>query len=174
MPKPGQSTSPTSGELQHTLSVYVRERDSLIGAIREARTEARRVTIEASSCQQPVPQATIDKWQRKIKESATELLTVEQKIGATNKALRALKSASKPTIKSLVQLPDDLPVRSNPDPANGEINTSPKEGRVLFLEFFRQMAGENLDPRMIEVLERDAHQLVNEYRRTHGRPPQIP
>jgi hypothetical protein len=165
-----QSGSSTPGELQHTLSVYVQERDSLLATIREARTEARRVTIEVSSCKQPVPQAVIDRWQRQIKESAVELLAVEQKIGATNKALRAIKAAGKPAIKSLAQLPDGVAAGADLEPAranNGEINSRPKEGRILFLEFFYQLVGENLDPRMTAVLEKDSHVLVAAYRATH-------
>jgi hypothetical protein len=170
MPDPVQSTEPTPGELQHTLSVYTRERDSLLATIREARMEARRVTIEASSCKQSVPQAVIDRWQRQIRENAAELFSVEQKIGETNKQLRVLRATSKPAIKSLSQMPGSVAAPSKPEPVaanNGDINPTPKEGRILFLQFFHQLVAENLDPRMIEVLENDAHDLVNIYKATH-------
>jgi hypothetical protein len=117
----------------------------------------------------------IDRWQRQIKESSAELLLVEQKIGETNKALRTLRAASKPAIKTCSHLPDDVAARSDLreslvqtlNRTNGEINTRPKEGRILFLEFFHQLVSENLDPRMVAVLEKDAHSLVDAYRATH-------
>jgi hypothetical protein len=171
MSEPAQP-APTLGELHHALSVFERERDSLLATIREARAEARKETVQASCCRQPIPKEVISAWQRRIKDSAAELVSVEQKIGTTNKALRAIKAANKSAIKSLTQLPEGVVVRSNPPPAkavpaNGEINPNPKQGHVLFLQFFHQLVSENLDPRMVEVLETDAHSLVNAYRATH-------
>jgi hypothetical protein len=159
-------------ELQRTLASYVQERDALLATIRAARTEARKETIQASACRQTIPPAVIDHWQRQIKDSAAELMSVEQKIGHANKALRALKAVSKPTIKSLAQLPDGVAPRVEPAPPksmreNGQINNRPKEGHVLFLQFFHQLVCENIDPRLVEVLERDAHCLVDDYRATH-------
>jgi hypothetical protein len=168
MSEPAKSSAPNLGELQHSLSVYTRERDSLLATIREARAEARKETIQASACRQPVAPAVIDRWQRVIKESAAELLSVEQKIGEVNRQLRALK-ASGALFKSLAKLPDNVAVKASPSPTsvNGEINLRPKEGHVLFLEFFRQLVSENIDPRLIEVLEKDAHGLVDAYRTAH-------
>src|SRR6516225_3456826 len=70
---PTVPTVPTIGELQSRLSECSRKREKLLGAIHAARAEARRVSIEAASCHQPIPQATIDKWQRDIKERSAEL-----------------------------------------------------------------------------------------------------
>jgi hypothetical protein len=159
------------GELQHELSVYTRERDSLLASIREARAEARKETIQASACRQPVPQAVIDRWQAQIKDAATELIRVEQKIGEVNRQLRALRASGAP-FKSLAKLPNGAEVKTDlkiqsPAHISGQTNNSPKEGRVLFLEFFHQLVSENIDPRLVEVLERDAHSLVNDYRATH-------
>jgi len=164
-------SEPTLAGLQHSLSIFTRERDLLLATIREARAEARKETIQASACRQPIPQAQIDRWQRQIKESAAELVSVEQKIGELNRQLRALK-ASKAPFKSLAKLPDTAAVKSDPSlqpptSVNGQINLRPKEGHVLFLQFFHQLVSENLDPRMVEVLETDAHSLVNAYRATH-------
>jgi hypothetical protein len=159
-------------ELRHALSAYEREKSSLLESIREARMEARRVSIEASSCKQPIPQTVIDRWQTQIKESAAALAGVERQIGEINKALRALRNASQP-IKTLSRLPCDIAVKAEPIEAkpngNGVINIQPKEGRVLFLEFLCQLIHENIDPRLVEVLERDAHSLVDQYRATHGK-----
>jgi hypothetical protein len=141
--------------------------------------EARRVSLEASTCRQPVPQATIDRWQRQIKERSAQLLGIDGKIGAANKALRAARVTNNQpnnrtnnrAIKSLARLPDGIGVKPGPEvsPNNREIDNSPKPGRILFLEFFYQLVGENIDPRLVEVLERDAHSLVDEYRRVHNR-----
>jgi hypothetical protein len=169
MSEPAQGAPNNLGELQHELSAYTRERDSLLATIREARTEARQETIHASCCRQPVEKAKIDHWQAQIKDAAAELAAIEQKIGQTNKAVRALKAVKGP-IKSLGQIPKGVAVKADPETptrVNGEINLLPKEGHVLFLEFFRQLVAENIDPRMVEVLERDAHSLVNDYRATH-------
>jgi hypothetical protein len=176
------TTQPTLGELQHALAEYSREHEKLLATIRDARMEARKVTIESAACKQPIARATIDRWQRIIKEASAELLAVDQQIGETNKLLRAARAASnqannranKPAIKALDRLPKDAIVRSTPEtvrsgPANGEAGAGPRPGHVLFLEFFYQLTGENLDPRQLAVLERDAHSLVDEYLATHGR-----
>lgn len=170
MPEPAQSL----GELKHSLNVYERERDNLLLAIREARTEARRTAIESAACRQHIEQATIDRWQRAIKERSAELLQVEQKIGGTNKALRALRANGSQPIKALSHLPRDVAVKEEPakeEPvAAVQSPTSLKEGHILFLQFFRQLAIENIDPRLIKVFDKDAHALVNDYRRMHGEP----
>jgi uncharacterized protein involved in tolerance to divalent cations len=157
----------TEGELRHSLSVYERERDNLLSAIREARTEARRTAIESAACRQHIEQATIDRWQRRIKESQEQLMLVQTEIGAINKKLRALHNDSQP-IKALSQVSREVAVNSTPPKLKdrcGEVKT----GRVLFLEFFFQLCQEGLDPRQVAAFESGAHQLVDEFRKTHGK-----
>jgi hypothetical protein len=139
--------------------------------------EARRISLEASTCRQPVPQATIDHWKRQIKEASAKLSVVDGKIGETNKSIRATKAtsnqANKRAIKSLAQLPTGMVAPSihslgGKVSPNNAIEDNPKQGRVLFLQFFLQLAEENLDPRQFAVLEKDAHGLVTEFRRAHS------
>jgi len=170
MAEPGSST-PTVGELQSTLAELTKERERALSQIHEARMAARRISLESAACHQPVAQATIDKWQRDIKERYAELLAIDGKIGETNKQLRATKAANNRAnnrtnnrpIKSFHQLTKEAAASYGPETGLGV-----KPGRVLFLEFFHQLVGENLDPRMVEVLEKDAHDLVTRYREVHG------
>ena len=39
------------------------------------------------------------------------------------------------------------------------------------MEFFYQLASENIDPRQLAVLEADARSLVREFQAMHGREP---
>ena len=48
---------------------------------------------------------------------------------------------------------------------NGEV----KPGRILFLEFFLQLCSEGLHPKQFAAFESGAHQLVDEFRKTHGK-----
>jgi hypothetical protein len=177
MSEPVSPIHPTTSELQRSLSEYSQERERLLAAIHKARGNARKASIEAATCHQPIPQATIDRWQRDIKEKSAELLALDGKIGAANKALRALRAANNMTsktpnnqaIKSLAQLPKpkvEAPLGGAR--TNNEPNSEPKQGRIMFLEFFYQLASENVDPRLIAVWERDAHSLVGQYKSTHG------
>jgi hypothetical protein len=159
----------TEGELKHSLSVYERERDNLLLAIREARTEARRTAIESAACRQHIEQATIDRWQRIIKENQEQLMRVQAEIGTLNKRLRTLRNNSS-QIRALSELPREVAGNSAPPQVkdrenNGEI----KPGRVLFLEFFHQLCSENLHPKQFAVLEADAHSLVDAHLKTHGK-----
>lgn len=168
-----ENQPPTEGELRHSLSVYERERDNLLSAIREARTEARRTSIESAACHQPIQQATIDQWQRTIKENQEQLMRVQAEMGVINKKLRTLRNSSR-QIRALSELPHDMVAGEDPASAkpNGAAIQAPgdiKEGYALFLQFFRQLVVENIDPRLVEVLEKDAHGLVNDYRQMHSK-----
>lgn len=169
----------TESELQHYHGACECERDRLqkqqleiIGELHKLRQRAKETSLIAQSTRTPIAHGVIESWQAGIKEAQVRLEACQGELGVANKKLRALRAASKPAIKSLAQLPGSVTARSNPEtiestPANGEINLNPKAGRVLFLQFFHQLVGENIDPRLVAVLEKDAHSLVDQYRSPH-------
>ena len=164
---PKSEEQETEGALKHSLSVYEKERDNLPLAIREAR----RTAIESAACRQHIQQAAIDRWQHSVKENQDQLMKVQAEIAAINKKLRSLRNNTR-SLKTLSQLPRDVAVKEEPagTKPNGAVIQAPgdiKEGYALFLQFFRQLVVENIDPRLVEVFERDAHALVNDYRRVH-------
>jgi hypothetical protein len=155
------------GKLEHEKSVLEREHASIVEAIHELRQRARQKSLEASSTRTPLPETEIAFWKDNIKKSQSELMAVQSKLGAVNKALREAK-ADQP-IRALSQLPREVAVNSAPsqckDPRrDGET----KPGRVLFLEFFLQLCEEGLDPRLFRAFESGAHQLVDEFKKTHA------
>jgi predicted RNase H-like nuclease (RuvC/YqgF family) len=161
------------GKLEHELSVLQREHKSIVASIHELRQEARKESIEAASCRQGVPEAKIKAWRDGIAKLQSELLEVQARIATVNKEQR--QARSKEPIKALSQLPRDVAAVKEPAgiKPNGDAVQSPnslKEGHILFLQFFRQLVTENIDPRLVEVLEKDAHGLVNDYRRMHKEP----
>jgi predicted RNase H-like nuclease (RuvC/YqgF family) len=160
-------------QLQHDKSALERERAGIVEKIHELRTRARQKSIEASATRQPLPETEIAHWQNGIKRHQAELMEVQAKIAAVNRELRKTK-ADQP-VKTLSQLPRDVAVKAESagDKPNGAIIQAPgdiKEGYALFLQFFRQLVVENIDPRLVEVFEKDAHGLVNDYRRMHKEP----
>jgi hypothetical protein len=161
---------PDLSQLQHEKSVLEREHAGIVSAIHELRERARKVSIEAGMTRRHVEDTEKDFWRNGIAKLQTELLEVQGRIAAVNKELRKAK-ADQP-IKALSQLPRDVAVKEELADAkpNGAVIQTPgdmKEGYALFLQFFRQLVVENLDPRLVEVFEKDAHGLVNDYRRVH-------
>jgi hypothetical protein len=106
----------------------------------------------------------IDRWQRKIKDAAAELLTVEGKIGELNRRLRGLK-ASKAPVKSLAQIPDGIVVPSKFAPPHNGARAREED---LFLSCFFTIAKETLDPRQLEAISRDARALARDHQRMHS------
>ena len=161
-------------ELQHEKTRLESERDRIVGAIRELRERARKVSIEASVTRRHIADAEKDFWRDGIAKAQAELMAAQARLGVVGKELRKVK-ADQP-IRTLSQLPRSVAVKAEPDKAlnsNGvgvQAPDSLKEGHVLFLQFFHQLVVENLDPRLVEVFEKDAHGLVNEYRRMHQEP----
>jgi predicted RNase H-like nuclease (RuvC/YqgF family) len=157
-------------QLQHDKFALESEHAVIVEKIHELRTRARQKSIEASATRQPLPEAEIAHWQNGIKRHQVELMEVQAKIAAVNRKLRKAKP-----IKTLSQLPCDVAVKAATAGAkpNGAVIQAPgdmKEGYALFLQFFRQLVVENIDPRLAEVFEKDAHGLVNDYRRMHKEP----
>jgi hypothetical protein len=159
-------------QLQHEKSVLEREHAGIVEAIHELRARARQKSIEASATRQPLPESEIQYWKSNIARCQSELMATQSKLASVNKAIRAAQ-ADQP-IKTLSQLPREVAVKTEPDGAkpNGTVIQTPgdiKEGYALFLQFFRQLVVENIDPRLVEVFEKDAQSLVNAYRKVHGK-----
>jgi hypothetical protein len=150
------------------LDVLRREQSIIVAAIDELRERARKVSIEASVTRRHVEDAEKDFWRDGIAKLQAELLEVQAKIAATNKELRKAKAAQ--PLKTLSQLPRGVAVKSEPPGRKGqEHNGEVKPGRILYLEFFLQICAEGLDPRQFAAFESGAHQLVDEFRKTHGK-----
>jgi predicted RNase H-like nuclease (RuvC/YqgF family) len=156
-------------ELQHQKSVLEREHSGIVSAIHELRARAKQKSIEAATTRSPLPETEIAFWRNGIAKLQTELMAVQTKLAAVNKELR--KAQADQPIKTLSQLPRvAVKEESAGVKPNGAVIQAPgdiKEGYALFLQFFRQLVVENLDPRLVEVFEKDAHGLVNDYRRMH-------
>jgi hypothetical protein len=155
-------------QLQRDKSALEHECDSITAAIRELRQRARQKSLEASTTRMPLPETEVAFWQKGIKEYQAKLMVAQGKLAAVNKELRRAK-ADRP-IKTLSQLPRDVAVKetltvAKPNGVGIQPPGDMKDGHVLFLQFFRQLVVENLDPRLVEVFEKDAHSLVNDYRR---------
>ena len=149
------------------------ERDRIVAAIHELRSRARQKSLEASSTRVPLAQTEIEFWKFGIAKHQAELLAVQAKLGEVNKELRKGKPEHPHRLRTLSQCPSEVAVKGGPGGAlnsNGSGIQAPcdlKEGHVLFLQFFHQLIIENIDPRLVEVFEKDAHGLVNDYRRMH-------
>jgi hypothetical protein len=161
-------------QLQRDKAALEREHAGIVSAIHELRERARKVSIEAGMTPRHVEDTEKDFWRNGIAKLQTELMEVQGKIAAINKELRKAK-ADRP-IKTLSQLPRDVAVKTEPASvkSNGASIQTPgdmKEGYVLFLQFFRQLVSENLDPRLVAVFEKDAHGLVDAYRAAHATNP---
>ena len=124
---------------------------------------------------EPLAQSEIEFWKSGIAKHQAGLMEIQKKIGEVNKALRKGKPEHPHRLRTLSQLPHDV---AGKDILGGAKDTLPngagiqapgevKEGHVLFLQFFRQLVAKNIDPRLVEVFEKDAHGLVND-RRMHG------
>jgi hypothetical protein len=144
-----------------------KEHRGILEQIHELRKRAKEKTIIASDTRRPLDPTEVEFWQRGIKENQALLMKVQSELGALNKRIRAAQ-ADQP-IKALAQLPRDVSTVNPEVPSDRGRDGVVKPGRVLFLEFFHQLAGENIDPRLVEVLERDAHALVDQYKATHGK-----
>ena len=157
-------------ELQSQKATLEHEHASIVSAIHELRERARKVSIEAGTTRRHVEDTEKDFWRNGIAKHQAELLEVQGKLAATNKEIRKAKAGL--PIKSLTQIPREVAIKKEPTGVNPNgvvIQASDiKEGHVLFLQFFRQLVIENLDPRLVEVFEKDAHGLVNDYRRMNG------
>jgi hypothetical protein len=140
--------SPQTNELLHERNVLQREHTRLLEVIHKARQEARGEAIQSAACRQPIPQEKIDHWQATIKQTQTELMSVQEKIGALNQRLRAL--------------------RANPRPDYRE--TQRQERETVYLSCFYQIAKESLDPKLLAAIERDARQLAHDHQVMHQEP----
>lgn len=160
-------------QLQHQKSVLESEHAGIVSAIHELRQRARQKSIEASATRTPLPEPEIQYWKTNIAKNQTELMAVQTKLAAVNKELR--KAQADQSIKTLSQLPrvavKEESAGVKPNGAVIQAHSDIKEGYALFLQFFRQLVVENIDPRLVEVFEKDAHNLVNDYRRQHGGAP---
>jgi hypothetical protein len=159
-------------ELLAERSRLEKEHRGILEQIHELRKRAKEKTIIASDTRRPLDPTEVEFWQRGIKENQTLLMKVQSELGALNKRIRAAQ-ADQP-IKTLSQLPREVAVKEEPagDKPSSAVIQAPgdmKEGYALFLQFFRQLVVENIDPRLVEVWERDAHNLVNAFRETHAK-----
>ena len=142
-----------------------KEHRGILDQIRELRKRAKEKTIIASDTRQPIDPTEVEFWQRGIRENQALLMKAQAELGSLNKRIRAAQ-ADQP-IKALAQLPREAAVKEEPAKPKDVVIQTPgdiKEGYALFLQFFRQLVVENIDPRLVAVLERDAHALVNAYR----------
>jgi hypothetical protein len=155
-------------QLQHELSVLEREHKKTVEAIHELREWTRTVSIEASVTRRHVEDSEKAFWRDGIARHQTELMAAQAKIAAVNKALREAKADS-PPIRTLSQLPREVAINSAPPQCKSpQHNGETKPGRILFLEFFLQLCEEGLDPRQFRAFTDGAHQLVAEFKKTHG------
>jgi hypothetical protein len=139
-----------------------KEHRGILEQIRELRKRAKDKTIIAADTRQPLDPTEVEFWQRGIKENQTLLMKAQAELGALNKRIRAAQADQ--SITREVAVKSEPPQCKDPK-HNGEI----KPGRVLFLEFFLQLCAEGLDPRQFAAFESGAHQLVDEYRKTHDK-----
>jgi hypothetical protein len=132
-------------ELQHELSIYERERDSIVSAIHELRARARKKSIEAAATRSLLPETEIAFWRDGIARHQAELMATQARIAATNKALRQARAAN-----------------SNKPPSRDGRRGCGGDGDV-FLACFHTIAKDSLDPRQFQALEEGARALEADY-----------
>ena len=135
--------SETEASLRHQLNVYEKELGAINEKLRSVRREARDESVAASSCRQGVALEKIKHWRDSTARLQSEALCAQQKIGETNRKLRALRAS-----------------------ANHQHNRRERERaerEELFLSCFFTVVRDSVDPRQFKAFERDAKALAQEH-----------
>jgi hypothetical protein len=144
----------TEGELRKSLSLYERELSSVTEKLREVRKEAREETIAASACRQGVDSVKIQHWKDSIARLQSEALSVQGKIGETNRKLRALRAST-----------------NHQHNRRGRDREAREE---LFLSCFFTVVRDSVDPRLFQAFQEGAHKLAADHAAMHGKDKEEP
>ena len=141
--------SEIEASLRHELSVYEKELASINEKLHSVHREARDESVAASSCRQGVAPEKIKHWRETTARLQSEALVVQQKIGETNRRLRAL--------------------RANTNRQCNRREREREEREQLFLSCFFTLVRDSVDPRQFKAFEEGAHKLAIDHATMFGK-----
>jgi hypothetical protein len=149
---------PLEAEAPHrVLARLNKEHQRVTEELRELKRSWAQKNIRAQRCRQPIPTAEITHIKNKRRELATQLLSIQAQIGATNKELRERRTAGN----------DAKVTRDSAPVSNGtKSKKAPLKEHPVFNQYFALAAENELEASLYERIEGAAKSMLSQALKT--------